>query len=432
MTEATRPTDAPSSGRQANRLTLGLILVSLAAHFSYHWAVPPRLWWDSYRYGEMACGFWGRLAGGDWDLATTPGYPILLWAVSLASSRLTAVTLVQQLLGSVTPVVLFRGLRHRLGERVAAITALLTALAPQRHYYSEALLTESLAEFLLAVCIALVLSPRVRGETYEAGRSVLAGLLLGWLVLVRPNLLAAAALLPLGYAQDRRGGWRMLSAILAVAVIVLPWVAFNEKRGVSGLTGAVGYQGTLMANAMGIGEPRTLPPLVAHTTSDERRLRGELIARYGTHPLAYARAVALSVAALVLPIRPRGDMGDAVGRSRDLPPPVALPCYDVERHALGPSARMRLHRITSPVYAVVVSLAWLGVVLAFLGAVRKRSLPDLALTAALVASVGSLALLTMCNTRYAFPLEAAAVMIGGSRLWTFIRDFPMRRFSLGV
>ncbi len=147
-----------------------------------------------------------------------PLYPILLGAVfTVTGPSLGVAQAVQVLLGS-TVVVLLAVLAARFGGRRAALIAGgLAAVYPPLLANDGPPLTEPLALTLLLAGL-LALGRR---------RALIAGLVIGALVLTRPS---AQLLVPvIGLWLLLQVGWRRTAVFaVAVAVVVLPWVARNQ------------------------------------------------------------------------------------------------------------------------------------------------------------------------------------------------------------
>jgi 4-amino-4-deoxy-L-arabinose transferase-like glycosyltransferase len=141
------------------------------------------------------------------------------------------VRIVQCLLDALTCLCLFALCRlvYPSSASVALVAALGYALSPYHIYYSRALLTETLATFLLAVAtLGLVHALRVRRLLAYA----ISGAAWGLLALCRPEYLPLGFLVA-GYCMLARGGGRAgvgsaLAMGLGLALVVSPWVARNQ------------------------------------------------------------------------------------------------------------------------------------------------------------------------------------------------------------
>lgn len=212
-------------------------------------------------------------------LARPPGYPAFLRIVyaALGRSFFTA-QLAQNVLNSVTPVLILLLGARLFGPAVATVAGLLAALSPHLGYASNLLSPDALSALPLAGA-SLVLA----GSRFESGPTLrsaaLAGLLVGVSAWLRPNVilmgpfLAAAILL---LARDRRSALRpAVVLVAAAALVILPitlrnYVIFGELVPISTNGGLTLWQGVADAGGERFG---------ARTT--DRRVAREEAARYG-------------------------------------------------------------------------------------------------------------------------------------------------------
>jgi hypothetical protein len=157
-------------------------------------------------------------------LSRPPGYSILLAAIyGVVGRGLFAAQLVQNALNALVPVFVFLLADTLVGRRSAIGAGLLAALLPHLAYYS-ALLTPDVV-CAIPVLIALVfLVPLARGRRVPIVRALLAGVMLGLAVWLRPNLLllgptVAAAVALLSRPRARR--WAVAVAVAAGAVAAI-------------------------------------------------------------------------------------------------------------------------------------------------------------------------------------------------------------------
>ena len=178
--------------------------------------------------------------------------------------------------------------------------ALLVALDPMRHYYAQALLSESLAEFLIvAGFVALVAAMQVAAPAFLGWRALL-GLLLGVAALVRPALapaIAVAAATPLVPQRvTRRAPWMVAGALVTLVtafLALLPWLSYNAHRGEFGLSLNSGYIIHDYASAIGFPEDADTERLMkgAHSVEVDRELRRKVPGRFLERPLPTCAAV---------------------------------------------------------------------------------------------------------------------------------------------
>lgn len=142
------------------------------------------------------------------------GYPLL---VAIASAALPGRELpgraVSVLCGVLLVALIYGLARRRLPPAASALAALLVALHPLIAVYSGAIMSESaFALFLLAGLFAVT-----------AGRALLAGLVLGFAFVIRPE---AALVAPLAALLGLRGGRAWLRFALGASLVLLGYAAF--------------------------------------------------------------------------------------------------------------------------------------------------------------------------------------------------------------
>jgi hypothetical protein len=313
------------------------------AHLSFYSATAAIVWLDSVRYVDLSFDLPHRVATGQWDLWTTPGYPFFLWLVRPWTGSVEAVALIQQCLAIITCLLVWLGARQMFGARAALACAVLVALSPFRHYYAQAILSEQLAELLLVsgftVLVLAIDAPLPRFLGWRA----LGGILLGLAALMRPNLAPAAALATLTpiapHAAKQHGGGDgerssngglllgMLLTGLAATSMVAPWLSFNVQRGVTGFTGNVGYALNLLANELDIGRPVNLReefPLNTYTVEKDRALVSVALHRFGSQPVRYVRGVLRTTRRLFVPLYAWGDVSQHIGLCQTHPEIAAI------------------------------------------------------------------------------------------------------------
>ena len=396
------------------------------AHLTYFYAVPAIVWPDSVRYANLGDGFFHNLAAGQWGFWTTPGYPLFVWLLTRASPTVDAVILGQQILAIVTCALVLAIGQGVLGRRAGLVGALLVALDPVRHYYAQALLSESLTEFLVVAGVAaLVAAMRAGRRAFLAWRGM-AGLLLSLAALARPGLapaIAAGTVVPLiPQRAVRRMLWMAAGALVTLVVafsMLLPWLTYNAHRGEFALSLNSGWQVNVNANVLGVPgdvDDAYLSDLLLsrrpYSAEIDRTLRSQAIGRFLSAPRAYVHAVLKATLILLLPSHPTGDVA----------PAIAL-CA----HAVGDESfatllrpvrfevswwRCGLHKLALPLFAVLISGGWLGLTVWSIDSLRRHryDLAGLAFLPLVVIAAHGLALLW--NTRFAFPCEALALGIG--------------------
>lgn len=233
---------------------LAAVLVGLALRLFFVWRLPLETP-DSRIYVELArnwlnSGVYGLFLGGQLTPVDirAPGYPAFLAAIfAVFGGERLPVLLVQALFDIVT-CILTAALAAYLAPptvraRVAAAAIWLAALCPFTANYTATLLTETLATFLTALALLVVLDAYEGGVCYFVRFKlfdvhfdpwVLAGLLVGLGTLVRPEtpLLLAAVALVLCVRWRRPADWpKLVRAGLWLAtgllLALLPWAARN-------------------------------------------------------------------------------------------------------------------------------------------------------------------------------------------------------------
>jgi 4-amino-4-deoxy-L-arabinose transferase-like glycosyltransferase len=366
-------------------------------------------------------GFFRTLAAGQWDLWTTPAYPLFVWLLTRAVHTVEMVILSQHVLAIITCVFILIIGQTLLGRWAGVVGALLVALDPMRHYYAQSLLSESLAEFLIvAGFLAVVAAMQVAAPAFLGWRALL-GLLLGVAALVRPALapvIAVAAATPLVPQRvTRRAPWMVAGALVTSAtafLTLLPWLWYNAHRGEFGLSLNSGYTIHDYASAIGFPKDADTERLMkgAHSVEVDRELRGRVPGRFLGAPLAYVLAVFDTTIALTVPVRPLGDVAPVIARCEYagpgsitlvLPPPV---------HRSISWWRCGVHKIVVPLFALLISVGWLGLMLWSVDSLRDRRYDLAALTLFPLVVIFAHAFFLLWNTRFAFPCEALALGLG--------------------
>lgn len=419
-----------------------IVTIASIAHFSFYWVVPPIVWPDSIRYATLSSDFFEKLATGKWDLWTSPGYPFFLWLSRHWIATAEGVALVQQFLAVMTCFFVWISVRRLWGEQEALIAGIVVALSPIRHYYAQAFLSESLAEWYFSggICF-LILSTDQLIRRMVAFR-VMAGLFLGAATLFRVNLAPAlflACLLPIKYQNikywSKQSTVGVLSICIAWFLIVLPWITFNVNRGVYGLNGNLGYQLHAFANDHGIGEPFQyawirgslkvkigLREWVNFTPQVDREMQHSAWKRFATHRVAYLRAVLSSARALFAPIYSIGDVAPMIPSCRGIPLGQDLNGFRQKPLSSIPIAQVTIQAILCSLYNILISLGWMVVMIWWLTSVITPRFDHSILAAIPLICVGSLCVIIQQNTRYAFPCEAFTLAFGTAFCVSFFKN----------
>jgi 4-amino-4-deoxy-L-arabinose transferase-like glycosyltransferase len=175
---------------------------------------------------------------GDPTAYYPPGYPWFLGAVVWASEPFTdrpamAAAAVQAAIGAASIVLVAYVTRRLAGRTAALVGAAVFALYPNLIFHSGVLLGETLYNFLFLAFLAVVLS-RPWGVGFGRRRILMAGMVLGLAVLVRPISLAVIPVVIgcwVWARKDWRIAWRWGSVLVAgVLVCILPWTVRNAVR----------------------------------------------------------------------------------------------------------------------------------------------------------------------------------------------------------
>lgn len=158
-----------------------------------------------------------------------PGYPLflaLVYRLAGISGRLPAVRLVQAILGTLTPLMLFLiGQRLGLRSRASFIAGMLVALYPFFWFLPAGLATENLFIPLWLLSLLLLLDHSKSGRP---GLAVLTGLVLGAATLTRGVM---AAFVPIAawwlFRTAARPRWALLAFSAAYFLVTAPWAVRN-------------------------------------------------------------------------------------------------------------------------------------------------------------------------------------------------------------
>jgi hypothetical protein len=172
-----------------------------------------------------------------------PGYPVFLALVgSLAGGHLgSAVTLIQHGMAILAAVWLYLLLRRVVSEGLALVGGILAGSLGPTLTLSQSVLSETATCFAMAG--ALYFAVRAT-ETGKIIFTVLAGALMGWGVILRvvPLVALSPAICLVYLSPLSRNGLRRLgiSAIAALAIVLLPIAWCGYKSGYPGLTDSTG------------------------------------------------------------------------------------------------------------------------------------------------------------------------------------------------
>lgn len=209
-----------------------VLVVGLAMRLAWLVSSPAILWPDSMLfYATMR-----EIVGGDWtshDAFRTLLYPQLLAAL-LWNSRTpeagTVVVAVQQLMGLLSVVLVYAIGRRVFTPMVALAGALPFAVHSVQLVYELTIQTESLFTLMLLVGVWVALRWL---DTPSAAGAILTGVSTAGLVLVRPVaqwfIVGLAALAAATMRPRRRGLALAAMAVAAYAVVIVPFMALNQR-----------------------------------------------------------------------------------------------------------------------------------------------------------------------------------------------------------
>ena len=164
-----------------------------------------------------------------------PGYPLFLAGVYLlvGESRLAVVAVHALLFALVCCLMYAVGARVR-GRELGLIAAAATALYAPLPYYGAQALSMVLSTLLMVAVVWLLVPVPVLPST---GRFVVAGLVCGALVLVRPAFILAPLWIAAWYAvvaprlgSGRPSGRALAGFLVAVALLMAPWLAYTASH----------------------------------------------------------------------------------------------------------------------------------------------------------------------------------------------------------
>lgn len=183
-------------------------------------------------------------------LARPPGYPMFLGAVYylFGGSYFTA-QLVQNLLNSISPVLIFLIAGAIISPRVGVVAAMVASVSHHLSYYSNVILPDSLCALPMLVAVYILVRTRKRRQVLGYA---LAGAMLGLSIWLRPNALLTGcffavllAIISRNRKHTIRRAWIMvLMPFLIVAPITIRnYVIYGEFVPVSINMGIVLWEG---------------------------------------------------------------------------------------------------------------------------------------------------------------------------------------------
>lgn len=150
----------------------------------------------------------------------TPGYPLFLMPFIAVSPRFEPIVVVQHILDALLAIAVYLFTRGRFSRFTAFVAAALVAVDLPSIHYANKVLSETL--------FTIVLFAIVWHVSESERRPLLAGLLCGALVLIRPAAVAWFVVLAVLFAFRRR---RAIALFVAAALLLpLGWMARNGMR----------------------------------------------------------------------------------------------------------------------------------------------------------------------------------------------------------
>jgi len=200
---------------------LGLAFVFVKAPHPWGWEG-----FDNYRQLGLA------LARGEMyqTLEVPWGYPAFLAVFyRLFGDRQWIPLVVQVLLNSIVPLLIYSAVRARVGEREALVAAVLVACFSFNTVYASTQTSDSVCTVLIVASVVLFMRAQVSGSL---GTYVVSGVLAGAAMQVRPNLL----LLPLWLAalawllmRPRPSVAHLAACAAAAFLVIAPWTIRNAR-----------------------------------------------------------------------------------------------------------------------------------------------------------------------------------------------------------
>lgn len=229
---------------------MALVFVAvLATHLTYEFFSNGDFFYpDSYTYLTPAANLvHGHFTGEEGpEVLRTPGYPLFLVPFLALQAPARAIVAFQHLLDALLAAAIFALARRAGASRgMAAAGALVIALDTITIHYANKILTETVSAIVLFAIVAFVLNART------PVRLLIAGLLCGALVLVRPVAIAYFIVV-IFWLVFVRAGTRAI-AVFFIAAIALPvaWASRNAAATGHFTISTIGSANLLMHRAAG-------------------------------------------------------------------------------------------------------------------------------------------------------------------------------------
>jgi len=245
MTEAHHRRSKGASGRRFDFLVLSAALLALVVRVAWGLKVArtPQGLVDPARY----LGYARAIADGSgfiepWSGFPTayypPGYPWFLGVITWVGQPFTddlpvLIAMVQAVLGAVSVVLAAQVARRLAGSRGGVVAAFGMALYPNLVFHSGAILGETLYISLFLAFLVMALG-RSWPEDLSPVRGLVAGVVLGLAIMVRPISLAVLPIVVIAWwmsVADLRRAMRLAVLLSSgVALCIVPWTVRNYIR----------------------------------------------------------------------------------------------------------------------------------------------------------------------------------------------------------
>ena len=220
-------------------------LVARLAFSTFYWIDKP-LTHDEREYLALASSLEaghglrypaGHEAGTGQQFGRAPGYPAFLAFIGVGGAHESAparVKIAQAFLGAVVVWMIGAIAAAAAGERSGTIAAAIAAVYPPLVWISSYVFSETLYMPLALGCVMLLAAARrhtIRQGSTRAGGAftLLAGLLAGLAILVRPGMVVFLPLVAIWFGARRQ--WSLAATFcVAAAVVVAPWTLRNGRE----------------------------------------------------------------------------------------------------------------------------------------------------------------------------------------------------------
>jgi hypothetical protein len=165
------------------------------------------------------------------DTMRTPVYPLLLIPFVAITSSLTPIVVVQHLINVVLAIAIYLFVRRRFDSRFTALlAAIIFAIDTPTIHYANKVLTETLFTAVLFALFVHVAPPPPAAQgpkrAAEGVGATLAGILAGWLVLIRPVAIIYFIILAIFFVRRRVAAFVILAMLFP-----LGWAIRNRVAG---------------------------------------------------------------------------------------------------------------------------------------------------------------------------------------------------------